>query len=163
MTVAGTPTRHDAPLAVDQTVQRLEGLLAPRFPDEQRFDLVSLPLPEFCQAVDELGPAGGRRFLDVGCGIGTKLAVAYFLGWGDLTGIELRADYAATASFVCPEAEVIVADAMEWDGFDAFDVVYMYRPFVDDADQAALEARIVAQARPGTTLVWPQRGGTRVI
>lgn len=158
-----TPVTHAPLMAVDQTLQRLEEIVAPRFPDDVFYDLVSLPMPDFVHGMDEIGDARGRRFLDVGCGIGTKLAAAFFLGWGDLTGIELRPSYAATARLVCPEASIVVEDAFACTGYGAFDVIYMYRPCIEDADQDRLEEWIIAQLRPGTTLFWPQRGGVRVI
>ncbi len=157
--MVGTPTQHHPLLAVDQVLQRLETIIAPRFVSDTAYDLVSLPMPDFCRGMEEIGIAGPRRFLEVGCGIGSKLAAAFFLGWGDLTGVELRPEYADLARKVCPEAEIICADAFDFDGYGDFDVIYQYRPFIEDMDQDRLETHILARAKPGTVMFWPQRGG----
>ncbi len=88
------------------------------------------------------------RFLDVGCGIGTKLLLARFLGWGDVTGIELRPEYGEVARRLCPEADVFVADAFEWDGYGEFDVVFMYRPCIPDDLERHLEDRVLSLMKP---------------
>jgi trans-aconitate methyltransferase len=94
----------------------------------------------------------GRQFVDVGCGIGTKLVLAHVMGFA-VTGIECREQYAATAHWVCPDAKIENADARGYWPYDAFDVVYMYRPIQSGEGQAALDAWIYERARPGALLV----------
>jgi trans-aconitate methyltransferase len=139
--------RHDPLLAVDQTVQRLEAALFVPHGDDSGFDLHSLPLAEFLAGMAVAGEPG--TFIDLGCGIGTKLAIAHWLGW-DVTGVERHSDYAAVARKVVPEAKVYVGDAWTFEGLAAFDIVYSYRLMVDLARQDELNSSIVAQMRPGT-------------
>lgn len=106
-----------------------------------------------------LGKSRPLRFIDVGCGGGTKLLLAaqYF---DQVTGLEYAPDYAAAGrAFVqlaqVPRAEVVEGDALEYDGYDGFDVIYFYRPIRTEALMRALETRIIEMARPGTVLVAP--------
>lgn len=115
-----------------------------------------LPLAPFIAALEiarSLIPNG--RFLDVGCGIGTKLLLAHYLGWADVTGVELRPEYAGPARRLMPEATIVEADAFGWDGYNEFDVVYSYRLCVPDDLEIALEERIASLCRPGTLLILP--------
>lgn len=137
--------RHDPALAVDQTVMRLEAGWFTPHGDDAGFDLHPLPMGEFLAGMAVCGEPG--RFVDLGCGVGTKLAVAHFLGW-QVSGVERHADYAAAARRLVPEADVVVGDA--WDvELDGFDVVYSYRLCVALAAQQVLNAAIVARMRPG--------------
>jgi len=102
----------------------------------------------------------GRRFMDVGCGIGTKLAIAHHLGW-QVSGIEKHEPYARAARDLIPEASVQVVDAFDCETFDA-DVVYMYRPMRSDHDQERLETHVLAHSRPGTVMFWPVRHNPEV-
>ncbi len=102
----------------------------------------------------------GRRFLDVGCGIGTKLALMAGLGW-EVAGIDRHPPYIESALDLCPEAELTVADLRDTETFDA-DLVYMYRPGVSDETASALEAHVEARVRPGTVLFFPTRRSPEV-
>lgn len=126
-------------------------------------------------------------FLDVGCGIGLKVLAAqeYFT---TTAGIELNADRAAvagrltglaarnrqiaqdtitpwvTGTLPAATARIEAADALTWQGYGAFDVIYAYRPIFDTELMTELDRRIAAQARPGAILIMPygdflHRGG----
>lgn len=99
--------------------------------------------------------ATGRRFLDVGCGIGDKLALMHHLGW-QVAGIDRHPPYVDAARELVPEADVSCGDAMDADSFDA-DLVYMYRPAVADALEERLEAHVLERIRPGTVCFFPTR------
>lgn len=139
------PTRHSPLLALDQTIVRLESALFVPHGDDSGYDLHSLPMPEFLAGLDVCGTPG--RFVDLGCGIGTKLLVAHLLGW-DVAGVERQADYVATARRLVPEAEVVHGDVSTID-LRAFDVVYSYRLRVDLEEQRQLNAQIIGRMRSG--------------
>lgn len=99
------------------------------------------------------------RFLDVGCGGGVKvmMAASYF---DRPDGLEVDPGYAAAArrmmeTLELERAEVIEADALSFDGFDAYDVLYFYQPMRFAEELHQLEARIADQARPGAILIAP--------
>jgi SAM-dependent methyltransferase len=99
------------------------------------------------------------RFLDVGCGGGLKVVIAAQF-FDRAEGIEFDPGYAETArrTFAALDARrcsVIEGDALAFAGYGDYDVIYLYRPMRNDALQAALEARIVAMARPGTVILAP--------
>lgn len=139
------PVRHDAMLALDQAIMRLEAQLFTPHGDDEGFDLHPLPMAEFLRGMIACGEPGS--FIDLGCGTGVKLLVAHYLGWR-VTGVERHADYADAARRLVPEAEVHVADAREVDLYD-YDVVYSYRLMVDLDHQHELNRSIIARMRPG--------------
>lgn len=101
-------------------------------------------------------------FLDVGCGGGLKvLAAAMF--FGHAVGLEYDEGYAARASHLLGRAgdstgEIRRADALSFEGYEAFDVIYLYRPMSDDDAMIRLERRITEQAKPGAVLIAPYLG-----
>lgn len=103
--------------------------------------------------------SGPLRFLDVGCGGGIKvLLAAEFFCRAD--GLEYDAGYVATARQVLDRAgrlpsRVIHGDALTFDGYGDYDVLYFYQPMKTPEGLQALESRIATQARPGTILIAP--------
>lgn len=104
----------------------------------------------------------GGRFLDVGCGAGLKVvsAIEFF---DSADGLEYDAGYADTARALFDamglgQCRVLVGDALDFDDYGAYDVIYFYRPMRDEAAMQALEARIAEQALPGTILIAPYGG-----
>lgn len=139
------PAIHDTATTLDQTVQRLEAGWYTPHGDDTGFDLHSLPVHEFLAGLAACGEPG--RFVDLGCGVGTKLLIAHLLGW-QTHGVERHADYAAAARRLVPEATVAVGDAWQAD-LAGFDVVYSYRLMVDLDAQHELNASIVKRMSPG--------------
>lgn len=151
-------TTREPLLALGELVDRLErGWYGAEFWDDPREHIYApWPIKEFVTALSTVREATENvAYLEVGCGIGSKLVLAAFMGF-DVTGIEKRERYVAVARHLCPEARVEVAEARGY-GYRAFDVIYCYRPFVDDDLEAALEAEITAGSRPGTILILPDR------
>lgn len=99
------------------------------------------------------------RFLDVGCGAGMKVysALRYF---EKASGFDFDPAYVeAGKRFLSldpkAETEIFQQDALTYDGYDAFDVIYFYRPISDNRRLIEMETRIAKQAQPGTILVAP--------
>lgn len=147
----------DAWEAVHQTLFRLEQRWLPPTPDADVFFAYDpLPVAMFFPTIEVAAKeTAGRRFLDVGCGIGTKLALMHVLGW-QVAGIERHEPYAATARELVPEAAVTTTDLRDVELFDA-DLVYMYRPGVSDEMASTLECHVAERVRPGTLLFLPTR------
>ena len=144
--------------AIHQAFHRLERRWVLPIPSEQPEFHVYDPLPvaEFLPAIETASKAtAGRRFLDVGCGIGTKLALMLALGW-QVAGIELRRRYVLAASELVPEASVVCADLRDVAEFDA-DLVYCYRPARADELETEIERYVVDRVRPSTLLFFPTR------
>lgn len=106
-----------------------------------------------------LGPGQPRRFLDIGCGGGTKvfLASRYF---ERCDGLDLDSGYIAAAQSTllaldAQECSAFQANAVEFDGYGDYDVIYFFRPMRDDALLDALEDRLMEQVRPGTVIIAP--------
>ena len=144
--------------AIGKVVDRLErawcpGELVTDHPD--LYGYISIPLDTFVPALQvALELTEGRRFLDVGCGIGTAMAVAGEMGF-DCSGLEIRERYLPVAKHLNPNADIEPCDARGYDGFRAFDVIYWYRPVISDDGEAELDALICAQAKEGAVLIAP--------
>lgn len=107
-------------------------------------------------ALDRQAP---MAFLDVGCGVGLKVLQA-----GEVFEVAQGLEYDATRVVVADRLmqhprrvadRVFQADALAYDGYGDFEVIYAYKPLSYVEMLIRMEARIVAQARPGTVLVMP--------
>ena len=99
------------------------------------------------------------RFLDVGCGGGSKLVAASSF-FEEAVGLEIDEGYVTNARdwlgrIGADGTRVIGGDALTFTGYADFDVIYFYRPFSDGALQSRLEEHILAQAGPGKILIAP--------
>ncbi|WP_263719835.1 class I SAM-dependent methyltransferase [Albidovulum sediminicola] len=102
---------------------------------------------------------GPGRFLDVGCGSGIKVALATQI-FATADGIEYDPGYAENARRALPllradRGRIFEGDALAFDSYGDYDVIYLYRPMQNDALMRQLEERILDQARPGTLLLAP--------
>lgn len=102
------------------------------------------------------------RFLDVGCGGGLKVlsALRYFQ---ESHGLEFQQSYVDAASALLGrtkglEASVFQADALTFEDYDSYDVIYFFKPIEDPEKLIELERRVVSGARPGTILIAPYVG-----
>lgn len=99
------------------------------------------------------------RFLDVGCGGGTKMIVAsHFFEVAD--GLEYNSDYVAHAERTLELARaegctIIEGDALTFNDYSSYDVIYAFRPLSDRVMLAELETTILDQAKPGTLIIAP--------
>lgn len=143
--------------AIHQTLHRLEQRWVFPLPDSNLFYAYSaLPVAEFLPTVQEVSAlTEGRRFMDIGCGIGTKLALMHVMGWR-VAGLDRHGPYIESARELVPEADVIHADLREIDRFDA-DLVYMYRPGVSDELEEELERHVVERMTVGSLFFLPDR------
>lgn len=144
--------------ALNQTMHQLERRwnLIP-IPDNSVYHAHDpLPLQAFFPAVRAAEKlTEGRRFLDLGCGMGTKLALMSCLGW-QVAGIDKHLPYVEAARDLLPGVTVTHSDILEVDRIDA-DFVYMYRPGVSDETEEELERHIVPLLAEGTVLYLPYR------
>ena len=172
------PPGPDAPEAVqlamqDRAWQRVHGHLGPvadaaPIRDNGQYADIPLPMAEFLrhlQLARRVGVAQGKRalrFLDVGCGVGLKVLVAAEM-MAVADGLEYQPDLARVAGRMLRRAgldgaRVVAADALTFDGFGGYDVIYFYKPIHTPDVLAEMEARIIAQAGDGAILIAPYAG-----
>lgn len=145
--------------AIQEAIDRLERAWLPaELPYHEEFHSYEpTPVVDFLEDMEVVGRcAPGRRFLEVGCGIGTKMIIATKLGY-EVHGIEVREQYAAVAKHLCPEAKVEIADARAYDDYRSYDVVFSYRPLRSDAGMAAFDQWLTDRMRPDAVLFAPYR------
>jgi SAM-dependent methyltransferase len=98
------------------------------------------------------------RFLDAGCGIGTKVALASQLNW-QADGLDFVPEYCSAARELCGPASVIYeTDARDFDQYGDYDLVYCYRCLVDEQACAQLAEQVAEQLKPGAMMFlawWP--------
>lgn len=102
------------------------------------------------------------RFLDVGCGGGLKVlsALRYFKR---SEGLDYQQSYIDTARSLLERAKAsdtnaFQADALMFEGYDTYDILYFYKPIRDDQKLVEMEKRVAELARPGTVLIAPYVG-----
>jgi SAM-dependent methyltransferase len=116
-------------------------------------------------AIEILENRGLRRqdikFIDIGCGIGTKLVFAQSEKI-QVFGLEYNFQYCKFAKQVVlglrplswrNNESVICADALTWPRFDAFDILYFYRPFADANKEMQLEKHVFQSMKVGSTII----------
>ncbi len=108
-------------------------------PNEAFVDLV---IDAFCA----LGMNKNKRFLDVGAGFGSKVLLASPLF--DAYGFDCVDRYVKQAQQLLGD-KVFLADALTFDRYYEYDVVYYYRPIKDNDLYFQLERRIYDALRPG--------------
>jgi len=88
-------------------------------------------------------PLTNLKFLDVGCGIGTKaLLASHFF---DAYGLEINPPYAQKAIKLLGNDKIIQDDALKFDKYGDFDVIYAYQPMLNSLK---LFDKIAEQAKP---------------
>lgn len=164
-------------------VQFLEKALDPLTHGESRrhylkghYTYIPFPLPRFVAQLQKartlLNPAKrpleGFAFLDVGCGIGTKVAVAHSMDF-DAYGIEIQRKYAQVARRLTDfnrmafttykltnsrqrKKRIHIGDALRHD-YSRYDVIYFYCPNCDRKLQIKLERRIIKTAKVGAIIL----------
>lgn len=104
-------------------------------------------------------PAHPLRFLDVGCGGGMKVLLASGL-FPRAEGFDYDLAYveAATLAFArmgASRCRAFEGNALTFDGYAGYDVIYFFQPMSDPDALRMLEDRVLDTARPGTVLMAP--------
>lgn len=125
-----------------------------------RRDPITLPFMPFQPSAftaimfDVVAETNGPIFLDVGCGTGTKMALAKEVFGLTPWGIEIDRPMADQADARFPWA-VIAEDARRSicrSFYSQADIVWMYRPFRDPDAQTELEKFVMAEMKHGAIL-----------
>lgn len=157
-------------LAYEHALYRMHDYLSPPRPDPEswvgRHNDIPFPFTRsfrLLQLARRVALATGRKaplsFLDVGCGVGLKV-----LQGAEFFEISRGLEYDATRVPVAnglmqharrPQDGVFQADALDYDGYGTYDVIYAYKPLAFDDLLIRMERRIIDQVRPGTVLIMP--------
>lgn len=152
-------------------------------PDSKCFNNITFSLKPFLEMLriafdvcQFLRPGTRPKFLDAGCGLGTKAFLARHSGF-DGYGIDINPVYAEIATGVIDgcgnnnptyKDSVEVCNILEYQKYGEFDCIYWYTPMWDNDMMCAFQNRILAQiTRP--TVIMPaikhffSNDGTRVV
>jgi trans-aconitate methyltransferase len=107
--------------------------------------------PEFISLLAEALPEmPGDRFLDVGCGPGTRMLLARDIFGLDVKGFDRVPAYVAAARE--NELFTTLEDALEYKSYGEFDFIWMNRPIRDQELQGRLEAKVWDEMSPGAVI-----------
>lgn len=119
-----------------------------------RFSFVPFPCGFFVDLLLDifflLGQDRSKKFLDVGCGLGSKVMLASVLF--DAYGIEYDERQVSIANNLNIK-RVGKADGMTFDKYDEFDVIYYFRPIHDKEQYKLFETNIHQKMKPGALVV----------
>ena len=101
-------------------------------------------------AAAQFEPGPDIRFLDVGGGIGTKALIAKQMGM-DAWSIEMFPEYVLQS--VELGVSTIRADIRTFDGYGAYDILYVNHPIREPDEQDKLEHEIHVQMKLGAVLI----------
>lgn len=107
--------------------------------------------PEFISLVAEALPEiPGTRFLDVGCGPGSRMLLARDIFGLDVQGFDRVPEYVNAATLA--GFSVTCEDALEYKSYGDFDFIWMNRPIRDKDLQGRLEAKVWDEMSPGAVI-----------
>jgi hypothetical protein len=109
-----------------------------------------MPFPLFdfiAMTAEALPDIQGPRFLEIGCGIGTRMLIAQEVFGLDVQGIDRVPEYLDEAAKL--RMDVLEIDAMDFSEYGEYDLLWFNRPFLDPALQLLLEAKVWNEMRSG--------------
>ena len=110
------------------------------------------PIPAFISLLAEAYPElEGDRFLEVGCGPGSKMLIAEEMFLLDVRGFDRVPAYIDAAREAGLKAEV--ADALTYEHYGEFDVIWLNRPFRDQLPEYQTETKVWEDMRPGAVVM----------
>lgn len=122
-------------------------------PQDSRYTpWMPFPAAEFVTMLAEaITEADGGTFLEIGCGIGTRMLMADVIFGLDVQGIERVPEYVEQARQL--GLQVKEADAAGWDGYGNYDILWFNRPFRDRALEYQLERQVWEDMKPGAVVM----------
>lgn len=145
-----------------------EPLYSQELYDKGHWNYIAYSISDFLNHMKEAYQLLGQenlKFIDVGCGIGTKVALASF--YFDAYGVELNQKYVKAAKKITrakkflrfggykkgeQKQKIFQEDALQFD-YSNYDVIYYFRPMRDNKMQKKLENRIWRQAKDGAIII----------
>lgn len=101
--------------------------------------------------IEAMAEAPGDRFLEVGCGPGTKMLLARELLGLDVHGFDRVPEYAEAA---CEHGlDAFVQDALTYRDYGRFDIVFLNRPCREATLERELERMVWTRMRRGAVLI----------
>jgi SAM-dependent methyltransferase len=110
------------------------------------------PMFDFIALVAEALPdSEGDRFLEIGSGAGTRMLLAKEIFGLSVHGIDRVPEYVQQARELGLSAQV--QDALTYEDYGNFDIIWFNRPFRDRDLQSRLEEKVWAGMKPGAVVI----------
>ena len=120
--------------------------------DRRSTPWMPFPLFDYIALLAEAMPVTeGDRFLEIGCGVGSKMLVARELFGLDVHGFDRVPAYIQQARNLGLDA--VEADALGYDGYGKYDIVWFNRPFRDAKLEFQLEQEVWDSVAPGAVVI----------
>lgn len=120
---------------------------------DKNYDFIPFPCGAFVEMLIEASlyfkMDRTKKFLDIGAGPGSKVMLAQVLF--DAYGLELKSNLVEMANRLGLK-NVFRGDALKYEDYGDYDLLYFYRPFKSDPLQLALEEKIFDQMKPGAMI-----------
>ena len=134
--------------------QKLETSFMEDYNSDDQYGFRPFPSGRFADLLIESGKFANfdndRSFLEVGCGPGFKLLMASFF-FKTVHGIEIVPEHVDFAQKIL-DLEVSLCDALDFDRYGDYDLIYYYRPFSQKPLQALFEHKVCEAMKPGSFL-----------
>jgi trans-aconitate methyltransferase len=103
--------------------------------------------------IEAVAEAPGEKFLEIGCGPGTKMLLARdaLADMLDVSGFDRVPEYVEAARDLGLDA--VVCDAFDYPSYGRADIVFFNRPFRDRDTQRDLERLVYSKIRRGAVVI----------
>lgn len=140
----------------------LNNSIANNNPDERYYPFISFDLEEAWEQLQLAREcASGKEFLDVGCGFGNIMLLAYYAGLHP-HGIEYNEKLRPYTLSPLPSSAIKYMDARRYRTYGQYDIVYLYCPIRNSKLEAQLEEQIESALKPGAIYICNIKQSTHI-
>jgi SAM-dependent methyltransferase len=141
-------------------MNELVGLEAVSIDDEKdgiRWKFKPYPMSILGAMLNALNLPPETDYLEVGCGVGAKLVMAEKLFGYTVRGIDYYDAYVQISNELLSVHNCIgyafCADAVSFNGYDEYDIIWLNKPLAPWTEEQALETRVQLMMKPGAYLI----------
>jgi SAM-dependent methyltransferase len=123
---------------------------------DNSYQYCQTPLDFFCEALNIIekkeGNLNNKKFLDVGCGLGSLCEIARIKGLV-VEGIEINPVLIKIAKQIFPDIKIYEMNIIDFNRYHEYDIIYYWLPFRDEKLKWEFREKIENEMRIGAYLV----------